>query len=128
MKRKIMWLLFATVMCLGLAQNSSAELFYMTGSNLYKTCSSPSAVDQAGCRAYLLGVLDGRVAYMEEQPHDDRHHLTLGICIYSPKYQKRTVDELRLGVLKEFESHSDQYTNTEAGILVVDAVKENFPC
>lgn len=108
---------------LGLMSSAYAENFFLNGIDLYKSCTANTVKD---CKMYLVGVLDGRITYMNERAEIDGAKLPIGICIYGKK--DRTIDDLRRAVIKQIDSNHDRYDEYDAGLAVVDAIKASFPC
>lgn len=110
------------------AQIDNQPKLSMLGKELYQICSSSSPSEQLDCESYLIGVLDGRKAYMSEKADvisADSNPLP-ELCIYSDA--RASLRRLREAVAHEIQSDTLRYNFYAAGGAVTAAIKATFHC
>jgi hypothetical protein len=101
----------ALAICL-LSASAPAAAGFETGAVLAGLCHQPTAI----CLAYLEGVVDGAEAMGWEQ-------VVSGICI------PEQVDSMQLRqIFLEYAERRDELLKMPAGLLVLDALKQAWPC
>ena len=101
----------AFAVCL-LGASARASAGFESGEALAGLCRQPAAI----CLAYLEGVVDGAEAMEWEQ-------VVSGLCI------PEQVDSMQLRqIFLDYAERHDELLKLPAGLLVLDALKQAWPC
>lgn len=101
----------ALAVCL-LAASTPVVAGFESGEVLAGLCRQPAAI----CLAYLEGVVDGAEAMQWEQ-------VVSGLCI------PEQVDSMRLRkIFLDYAERHDELLKLPAGLLVLDALRQAWPC
>lgn len=116
---------------LGAISYTHAENFAYNGNEIYQLCRSKNDTDITRCGKYIIGVLDGRIAYMSgraELGRNDQFTLGKASCAYSSG--DATTQGLGLAVKWQVEDDHQRYDDVNGGIVVMDAVNRatRFRC
>ncbi|GAC1373471.1 MAG: hypothetical protein NVS3B3_14710 [Aquirhabdus sp.] len=110
------------------AKIDNVPKLYLEGKELSQLCTSNNLSDTGACDAYLIGVLDGRKAYMSEYADVITADLTTlpELCIYSDP--TASLLRLRAAVANQIKNDALRYNATYAGLASTDAIKVTFHC
>jgi hypothetical protein len=109
------------LLCGATVLNGSAQAQFFDGDELLRVCSAKenSAVFSPGvCSGYIMGVIDG-LECQGGEPEPGKQGFSV--------QENASISELVDTVLAYLKAHPERH-NDWAGILIRDALRENFPC